>query len=762
MARTESAASGGVLARWARVAVRRRRLVLAAWLAALALIIGFGVRFGGSFDSSFSIPGTESQAAFDLLTERFPQRAGDSATLVFQADGGVTAPDARPQIESVLAQAAALPGVVEVQSPFGPGGERQIAPDGRIAYAVLQYGEQSNAIPAGHVERLLDLVDESSTPAVTVEAGGQVVQFNEQEPPGTSELIGVVAAVFILLIAFGSVVAMGLPITTAIVGLLTSVMLILISTRFLGLPVFAPQFAAMIGLGVGIDYALLVVTRYRESLGRGNAPEEAVVEAVSTAGRSVLFAGAVVVIALLGMLAIGIPFIGALGIAGAIVVSLAVVVALTLLPALLAFAGRAIDRWSIPWLHADESDSRSGIWYRFSLQIQRRPWLWALSSFAVLLALALPALRINLGFSDAGNGSDVLHSRRAYDLLAQGFGPGFNGPLTVVLDTRAAGEGAEATVARAREAVAAAPGVVQVSPPIPSPGGDTALLLVYPATSPQDEATADLIHTLRDGTLPAAVGGSGVRAYVAGPVAAFIDIGDRITERMPVFFGAVIGLSFLLLMVVFRSLLVPLKAAVMNLLSIGAAYGVLVLVFQEGVGAGLIGVKEGPIEVFLPMMLFAILFGLSMDYEVFLISRIREEYLHSRNNADSVAHGLSVTARVITAAAAIMVAVFISFVLGPQRVIKEFGIGLATAIFIDATIVRLILVPATMALLGDANWWLPRWLDRALPHLDLEGPAPAQGNAVPAAGDQAAIDNSESGTRLPIADRLWRPAKRPD
>jgi RND superfamily putative drug exporter len=721
MARTVSSpADAGLLGRWARFAVRRRRWVLAGWLAAFAVIILLGIRFGGSYDTSFTLPGTETQVAFNLLKERFPQRAGDTAALVFRADGGVRAPEARAQIEALLQQAAGLPGVMQVQSPFAPGGGRQISPDGRIAFATLQYGEQANAINRGDVAQLFKLVDGASTPAVTVEAGGQVVESVEIEPPGSAELIGVAAAVLILLIAFGSVVAMGLPIATAILGLVTSFMLIAISARFMGLPQFAPQFAAMIGLGVGIDYALLVVTRYRESLGHGREPDDAVVEAIATAGRSVLFAGIAVAVALLGLIAMGIPFIGALGAAGAIVVALAVLVALTLMPALLGFAGRAIDRWHIPWLHSDGSDSESSIWYRFSRQIQQRPWLWAGAALIILVGLTIPAFTINLGFSDAGNRSVELRSRRAYDLLAAGFGPGFNGPFTVVIDTRDGGAEAQAAVLRVREAVIQTPGVVAVSPPIPNPAGDTALLMVYPATAPQDEATKDLVHALRGDALPAALAASEARAYVAGPVPAFIDVGDRITERMPVFFGAVLGLSFLLLMVVFRSVVVPLKAAVMNLLSIGAAYGVLVLVFQKGVGAGLVGVKEGPIEVFLPMMLFAILFGLSMDYEVFLISRIREEYLKTGKNADAVAKGLAVTARVITAAAAIMVAVFISFVLGPNRVIKEFGVGLATAIFIDATVVRLILVPATMELIGEANWWLPRWLHRVLPRLDIE------------------------------------------
>jgi RND superfamily putative drug exporter len=727
------------LARWARLAVRRRGTVVLGWLAALVAVVAVGLRFGGNFDARFTVPGTESQRAFDLLQERFPQRAGDGAVLVFRAEDGVAAPAARARIESVLARAERLPGVVGVQSPFAPGGERRISRDGRIAFAEIQYGRRANAIPTDEVTELLRLADAAAGDGVTVEAGGQVVQAKEREPVGASETIGVIAAMFILLVAFGSVVAMGLPLATALAGLLASVMLILVSARFLGLPVFTPQFAGMIGLGVGIDYALLVVTRFRESLAHGRTVEGAVVEAIATAGRSVLFAGTVVVIALLGLTAMGLPFVAALGIGGAIVVALAVLVALTLLPALLAFAGRHIDRWRIPWFHADGADSRRSVWYRLSVQIQRRPLPWAAAALAVLLVLAAPVLTMRLGFSDAGNGSEALHSRRSYDLLAEGFGPGFNGPLTVVLDTRATGTSAPAVVERVRAAVAATAGVAQVSPAITSPAGDTVLLTLYPTTAPQDAATAGLVHTLRDDVLPSALADSGVRAYVTGPVAAFIDVGDRITERMPLFFGAVIGLSFLVLVVVFRSILVPFKAAVMNVLSIGAAYGVVVAVFQHGVLAGVVGVKEGPIEVFLPMMLFAVLFGLSMDYEVFLISRIREEYLQTGDNATAVAHGLAATARVITAAAAIMVAVFVSFVLGPQRVIKEFGVGLATAILVDATVVRLVLVPATMELLGDANWWLPRRLDRLLPRPHIE----AAGRPVPAPDEAATVLRKE-------------------
>lgn len=726
-------ADQGWLTRWARFAVRHRRAVVVAWLAVLTALIAVALAAGAPFASTFQLPGTETQRAFNLLRERFPQRAGDQARLVFRAEAGIAAPEVRPRVEAVLAAARTLPKVVAVGSPFEPGGQGAISPDGRVAFATVQYAERTARMDPADVKPLFNLVDAANGDGLTVEVGGEVVERVEREPPGTSEAVGLVAAIVILLIAFGSVVAMGLPLATALVGLGGSFALLVLSAHRLDLPIFAGSFAAMIGLGVGIDYALFVVTRYREGLAMGLDVEDSVVAAVSTAGRAVIFAGTVVVVSLLGLLAIGIPFVGALGVAGALVVAMAVVVAVTLLPALLGFAGRAIDRWRLPLFHATDTGDTRSLWYRLSRQIQRRPAWWLAGALALLLTLAVPVLHMRLGFSDAGNSSIRLHSRRAYDLLAQGFGPGFNGPLLVVADLRGA-QGADPRpgLEQVRATLASWPGIVQVSQPAVNPTGDAAVITAVPAYAPQDEAMEAMVHDLRARALPAAVAGTGIRAYVAGPTAAFIDIADRIRERMPLFFGAVIGLSFLLLVVVFRSVLVPLKAAVMNLLSIGAAYGVVVAVFQWGWGAGLFGVKAGVIEVFLPMMLFAMLFGLSMDYEVFLISRIREEYARSRDNAAAVAHGLAVTARVITAAASIMVVVFLSFVLTPERVIKEFGIGLATAVLIDATVVRLVLVPATMELLGDANWWLPRWLDRLLPRLSMDEHGPMR---APAAAD---------------------------
>ncbi len=711
-----------LLGRWAGVVTRRRGLVVSVWVVALIGLLAFSRAAGGSFCGNLDIPGTESQKAADLLKSRFPQQAGDNATIVFKDARGLNDPAVQGVVTTVLGEAGGLKGVVGVGSPYQQNGAGSISQDGTIGYASVQYAKRASSLSAHDVKPLLNLVDRAKGGGLTVEAGGAVVYQTDVAPPGASEAIGLLFAVFILLIAFGSVVAMGLPLATAVVALGVSFAGIAFLANVLEFPSFASEFAALIGLGVGIDYALLVVTRYREGLHGGKSVAESVELALTTAGRSVIFAGSVVVIALLGLTLVGIPFVGALGIGSSLVVAVAVLVALTLLPALLAFSGRNIDRWPPPFLHVQlGGGQQDGGWYRLARRIQRRPLLWFGASLVLLLALAAPVLRLRLGSSDAGNGSTSLHSRRAYDVLTEGFGAGFNGPLTVVVDTKGAGANTGAALSALGSALAGQAGVAQVSPPVQNSAGDAAIIQVTPATSPQDVATQDLIHTLRHGTLPSALAGTGVRAYVAGPTAAFLDIGDRIQSRLPLFFAAVIGLSVLLLMALFRSAVVALKAGVMNLLSIGAAYGVLVAIFQWGWLASVVGVRKGPVESFLPMFLFAILFGLSMDYEVFLISRVREEYLVTGDNKASVAHGLAVTARVITAAAAIMVVVFLSFALGDARVVKEFGVGLATAIFVDATIVRLVLVPSTMELLGNGNWWLPAWLDRLLPHLDIEG-----------------------------------------
>ena len=710
-----------LLERWARFSHRRRGRVIGAWgLILVAMIVGQSM-FGGEFISEFKNPGSESQRAQDLLKDRFPGRSGQDADLVFEAASGIANPATKATIEGLLSEVAAIPGVVEVESPYDSGAN--ISKDGTIGRAVVRWSTLAFDVKPASFERLTQLVDKADGAGLRVEVGGDVALANQEQAFG-SEGLGFLAAIFILLIAFGSVVAMGLPLSAAIFGLITGFALIAFGANVWKLPSFSPQFAAMIGLGVGIDYSLLVVTRFREGLHTGKSVEDSVVLAVTTAGRSVIFAGIVVSISFLGLFVVGLPFVAALGAAGAVVVLTSVLVAMTLMPAMLSLAGRRIDNWRLPFLHSTEGVDTSSGWFRLSQQIQRRPLTYFLVSTVILLFLATPILKMELGFTDAGNLPESSRPRQSYDLLVKGFGAGFNGPLFVVADVSAESDPTvrKGIIDSAVEKIRATANVVAVSPAVLNPAGDTALITLIPGTSPQSTETSGLVHRLRQESLPGALSGTKAALLVTGATAGNVDAHDKITSRMPLLFGGVIGLSFILLMIVFRSVLVALKAAIMNLLSIGAAYGVIIAVFQWGWGADIIGVQKGPIETFLPMMMFAILFGLSMDYEVFLISRIREEYLQTGDNAAAVSNGLAATARVITAAAAIMVAVFGSFVLGNDRIIKEFGIGLATAIFVDATIVRLILVPATMELLGDRNWWMPKWLDRLLPNVNVEGP----------------------------------------
>ncbi len=703
-----------LLARWARFSHRRRWWVLACWAALLVSVLVASRAYGGDYVNMFRLPGSEAQAASDLLKERFPARYGDTADLVFESPAGFEDPAIRARIEALLADVAAVPGVLAVDSPYDQ--PQYISTDGTIARAPVQWEERARDTDPGVIRQFVALADAANGDGLRVEAGGSIV-VRIEHPGFSSEVYGLGIAAFILLVAFGSVIAMGLPVGAAIFGLGTGFGVLGLAARYWGFPAMSPQFAAMIGLGVGVDYSLLVVTRFREGLHTGRSVEDSIALALTTSGRAVILAGIVVAIAFLGLFAMGLPFVAALGTAGASVVVVAVLVAVTLMPALLSIAGTRVDRWKVPFLHSTEGVDENSGWYRLARGIQRRPLPFFLGAAALLLTLASPVFAMEMGFTDAGNNPESYHSRRAYDLLTRGFGPGFNGPLLIVADL--SGGGAD-RIEAIREAVIATPGVVQASPVRTNPAGDTAVLTAMPSTSPQDARTRTVVHALRDEALPAAAGGSGAALRVGGSTAMAIDIEERISRRMPFLFAGVIGLSFILLTAVFRSILVAAKAAIMNLLSIGSSYGVLVAVFQWGWLSGVFGIEKGPIETFLPMMLFAILFGLSMDYEVFLISRIREEYLRTGNNATAVANGLAATARVITAAAAIMVAVFLTFVFGQDRTIKEFGLGLAAAIFVDATLVRLVLVPATMELLGDANWWLPGWLDRILPRVTVE------------------------------------------
>jgi RND superfamily putative drug exporter len=699
----------------ARRSYRHRKLVVALWVAIIIGVTVVSAVAPGDFSTDYSLPGTESQAAYDLLKDKFPQQSGDTADAVFRAPTGVEEPATAARIEQVLDGLRRSPHVVSVTGDPAT----SISADGTTRFATVQFDARGTDIPKAQVERMVSDVTGAGGNGLQAELGGSVVQFTEFKPPGGEAAVGFLAAVFILLVAFGSVLAMGLPLLMALFGIGISMALIMLFAHVLSVPDFTPQLSSMIGIGVGIDYALFIVTRYRTSLAQGLTPEQATVRAITTSGRAVLFAGTTVVISFLGMLLMGFSFVEGIAVGGATTVLVSMLAAVTLLPAVLGFVGNAIDRWHVPKLLHRQGNTGDSMWFRWSRMVQRRPAPIAALGLAALLVLAIPLLSIQLGQGDAGTGDTSRSSRRSYDLLAQGFGPGFNGPL--LLAAEVSGPSGIAALEGLRRTVAGTPGVAAATPPVLSPAGDAATLLVFPTTSPQAPETTQLVHLLRNRIVPETTSNSDTRVLVGGLTAGTIDFSDKIADRLPWLIGVVLAVSFLLLVMVFRSLVVPLKAVIMNLLSIGAAYGVVVAIFQWGWLSGIVGVETAPIDAWVPMMLFTILFGLSMDYEIFLLSSIRENYLRTDDNSLAVANGLAATARVITAAAAIMVTVFLSFVLGGgDRAIKLFGLGLAVAIFVDATIVRMVLVPATMELLGRANWWFPSWARRFLPGISVE------------------------------------------
>ena len=690
-----------MLTRIARTSYRRRRLVVITWVAVLIAGVTIGSRFTGDWAEGGRLPGTDSQRAADLLKDQFPERGGEEAAIVF----GDVARD-RDRIDVYLSEVAAVPGVLGVD-PL------EIAADGHIAIAPVTLDDHDTDTIPMTVERIATLAQPLRDQGIQIEFGNG--WFLEESMPA-SEAIGLLAAIVVLLVAFGSVVAMGLPIMTALIGIGIGVAGTGVIANLVPTPDFSPQVATMIGLGVGIDYALFIVTRHRDALSRGASPERAVIEAISTAGRAVVFAGCTVVISLLGMFLMGLDFLHGLALGTSFSVAVAVAAAITLLPALLGFLGPNINRLRVG--RRTRSD-RPSAWTRWAGFVQRRPGPIAAVGLFVLIAASLPMFAMRLGVADASNDPPGSTTHAAYDLVARGFGPGTNGPIVAVVDARAAS--ANSDLSELRAAVLATPGVKSVGEPFWNDDHTTAVVSIVPSTGPQDHATVGLLHHLRDDIIPAAANGDDLHVYLGGLTAGDIDFSSVIGARLPLFIGAVLGLSFLLLLVVFRSVLVPVKAVLMNLLSIGAAYGAMVAVFQWGWLGGVFGVSPAPIEAWVPMLLFAIVFGLSMDYEVFLLSAVRENYERTGDNRTAVSAGLAATARVITAAALIMVFVFGSFVLADIRALKLIGLGLAVAVAVDATIVRIILVPATMEVLGRANWWLPTWLDRLLPHLSVEG-----------------------------------------
>jgi RND superfamily putative drug exporter len=764
------------LARWSTT---HRKYVLLGWIVLLFGVNVIAQSAGTSYSNNFTLPNSDAQRAANLLQQSFPAQAGDRDTIVYKVSSGtVLDPAVKARVSAMFAEVAKLPHVAAVISPYaGAAAGKSISADGQIAFATVVFNEKANLLPKSAAERVVKVARAAGRPGLQVELGGQAIEATEQAGFGLSTAVGLLAAIVVLLLTFGSVVAMGLPIVTALFGLGTGLGTIALFTHVVDTPNFSSELAAMIGLGVGIDYALFILTRFREAYGTPGPtfenPRESVVQALDTAGRAVLFAGCTVVIALLGMMLLGVDFLYGVAISASIGVLLVMLASLTLLPALLTTFGARVARPSrrarrraakaqvamsaevpvqsaagiatsqpLPVAAATSGDGdgdgtgivEGGMWLRWSKFVQRKPWSIAIVSALVMLVIAAPATALRLGSSDASNDPASQTTHRAYELLAEGFGQGFNGPLLVVAKVpnpskeaaaqgisrpAAPGEG-KAPVEKLRTAIAATPGVVAVAPAKLNPAGDVATITVYPHSSPQAYATTQLVERLRETVVPPLVKRTGMAVYVGGVTAGAVDFATTLGHKLPLFIGVVVLLSALLLMVVFRSLVIPLQAAVMNLLSIGASLGVIVAIFQWGWFGSLFGVQQGPIESFIPVMLFAIVFGLSMDYEVFLVSRIHERWVRTGDDQRAVQEGLALTGRVVTAAAAIMVCVFLSFMLGEDRIIKEFGLSLASAVFLDALVIRCLLLPAVLTLVGARTWRIPSWL-AWLPHINIEG-----------------------------------------
>jgi RND superfamily putative drug exporter len=711
------------LAALADLTYRRRGRVVVAWIVALVASIAVGTALAGEFNADYDTPGSDSEAASDLTKAKFDGYSGQEIYVVWKDEAGVNSAAVKSQMNGFFSQA----GDVEHISDHTP---IRVSDDGTIATTTLPLNVPGWEVEKEQGEQLIAAAEDNSGDGLEIKLGGDPIY--QAQGSASPEGLGFLGAAIVLLIAFGSIVAAGLPLAIALVGLgISSGGLILLLTNVADVPDWTTAVSGLIGIGVGIDYALLVLTRFRSALNSGKDTHDAIVESVTTAGRSVLVAGATVVIAVLGLCLTGLSYMYGVAISASLAVLVVAAASVTLLPALLSYLGPRVNKWRLPYLgrNLDKADgganSRAARW---SHSVQRRPWVAAIASLVVLLALAAPALGMRLGFPDAGNDPADTMTRQAYDLIAEGFGPGANGPLVVAASIPAGSSTNDLNGLAA--AVRADDGVAFVNDPVVSQDGTGALLTVIPTTSPQDSATTDLVNRMRDEIIPQATQDTGIDAKVGGVTAALEDQSDYMTGRMPLFIAGVVGLSFLLLLVAFRAPLIALKAGVMNLLSVCAAYGVMTLFAKGGALGQIIGIDhEVPVAPFMPVMMFAILFGLSMDYEVFLVSRIREEYLKHRDNSRAVADGLAKTARVITAAAAIMVVVFLAFLAAPDVFLKLFGIGLASAIFLDATLVRMVLVPAVMQLLGDRNWWIPKWLERTLPRFDVESPAPAEGRA---------------------------------
>jgi RND superfamily putative drug exporter len=713
------------LARWC---VRRRRLVVLFWVVGVIVVTVLSRVAGSAYSNSFSLPKTQSTEAIQLLQAVSPKVSGDVEQIVFGTSHGLEVSNltVRARIDEMLAKVAKVPHVSNIVSPFGPHGATQISKNRTVAFATVTFDRPAQDISDAIANQLVDTAESADSHDLQVAVGGQLAEMTNKVSLGGTG-VGVLLAGLVLLFVFGSIFAMALPLLSAGASLGMATGLIVLLSHVMKMPQFAPELTLLIGLGVGVDYALFIVTRHRQGLIAGNEVEASIVNAVNTSGRAVLFAGMIVCIALLGMFALGVSFLYGLAVSAALGVALTMLAALTLLPALLGFIGpRVLSRRQKSSLAKSGprivGSGTTGFWPRWAEFIKTRPALPAIAAFVIIVFIALPFFSLQLGSSDQGNDSAGTTTRQAYDLLSNGFGPGFNGPLELVAALHGAAD--QVALQRVVTDVAAQPGVAGVAPPIEIPvrdGGDVALVEVYPTTSPQAAATTDLVDHLRQAVVPKAVAGTALTVYVGGSTALFVDFANVLSAKLPLFIGLVVLLSFLLLMIVFRSLVIPLISAILNIFSIGAAFGILVAVFQWGWLGAVIGVnKPGPIESFLPVMLFAVVFGLSMDYQVFLVTRIHEEWLKTGDNQLAVRNGLATTGKTITAAALIMILVFGSFILGGERVIKEFGLGLAGGVLVDAIVIRMAIVPSLLTLLGKVNWWFPGWLDRVLPDIGVE------------------------------------------
>ncbi|MEV5132625.1 MMPL family transporter [[Kitasatospora] papulosa] len=749
----------GVLQATGSWCARHFVVVIVLWIAALVALQAVQHAYGGDYSDNFAIPGTQSQDGLDVLEKHAPSAGGYSSQVVVH-DADKSLSGLSSQMSTVVGSLQKLPDVLSAQNPLtapSSTGGPDVGPlsaDGKTAYITVRFSEQPSSLGSGYLDGVDSAVRPLRSAGAEVEYGGSLGELARPKANDrVSEAIGFGVAVLVLLIGFGSLLAALLPLITALICVVCGLGLLGLLAAATTFATVSPTLATMIGLGVGIDYALFLVTRHRQNLMDGRDPVAAAGAATATSGRAVLLSGCTVIIALCGLWVSGIGFIGKLGVAAAVTVVTAVLGALTLVPAMLGLTGRYIDRIHVrkpvaevepgpePGAGAgaepgpdgsarpgrepttERGPTTHGTWHRYAQRVERRPWWFLAAGVVVLAVLAFPVLFIQLGHIGDGADPRSFTDRRAYDLMSSAFGPGSNGPLTLVIDQSEVPQSDRSALeSQVQQSLAKVPDAAFITPLTATQDGDVLTATAYSVAAPQDERTTSLVDHLSDDVLPAAVHGTAADTYVTGTTAAQVDFLDIVSSRLPLIIAVVVGLAFLVILAVFRGLLVAVKAALLNVLSIAASYGVVVAVFQWGWGGPALGVSgDVPIESYVPMMMFAIVFGLSMDYEIFLLTRIHEAWLATNDPRASVAHALEITARVITCAALIMVSVFAAFIISDNIVVKMLGLGLAVSVLIDATVVRLLLVPAVMTLLGRAAWWTPRWLDRVLPHLDAEG-----------------------------------------